>query len=207
MDLAGLGLWEDEEKRIHNCLVDALDELIANAVVEKEDDELIVSGKLRPLLIRHRKEKLPGWTLHPEASVFSGLTDPKPVGHPDFEFSRTDKDGEQWDYHVECKLIRVKRPDKNHDYCDYYVSNGIVDRFLAGKYNPTLPSGTMIGYVQEGVLSELLSAVNKQVKGAGVSTLRVAGSWKAKGTTRITQILSRASPKDFRLTHLWADLR
>ena len=51
MEWASLRLWIDgEEKRIHNCLIQALRQLIASRSVSPEDVELTVSGKLRPHL-------------------------------------------------------------------------------------------------------------------------------------------------------------
>jgi len=208
MTLAGLRLWADEEKRIQTCLIAALQELIEQVVVKPEDEEIIVSGKLRPLVVIHSRENRLDWTLHPEASIFADETSAKPSGHPDFQFSRRDTEGNQIDYDVECKLVRINRQGKSWDYCEYYVTGGVVDRFVEGKYCRNLPSGTMIGYVQEGKPSKLLSEINKKVKAAGISVIRKAGKWQNQGVTYLTQRLHRKkTPKDFRLTHLWADLR
>jgi hypothetical protein len=206
MGLADLGLWAAEDKRIRACLIAALEELIAMAVVKLDDKEKTVSGKLRPLLLKHRKEQKLGWTLHSEVSVFAEETDADPSGHPDFQLSFIDTDGNQWNYDIECKLVRVKRPNKRWDYCEQYVTHG-VERFASGKYGLNPPFGTMIGYVQEGEPPQLLSAINRNAKKANVPHLRVVHDWQAQGITRLIHFLSRRVEKDFRLTHLWADLR
>jgi hypothetical protein len=206
MGLTSLGLWADEERRVQICLVEALEELISQGTVKADDGELVVSGKLRPFLIVQSR-KLDGWTFHSEASVFAAETDEKPSGRPDFQLSRRDTDGNQIDYDIECKLVRIKRPNKDWNYCEHYVKDGIVDRFATGKYNSSLPSGSMIGYIQEGEPSPLLAAVNHNAKKANIPCLRATYGWRIKGVTHLNQFLSRKALKDFRLLHLWADLR
>jgi hypothetical protein len=206
ISLSSLNLWQDEEKRILQCLVDALEELIHSNNVSINDDELNVSGKFRPILRKHRKSHGLNWILQFEASVFKGEEDPRPFGHPDIQFSRLDADGEQWDYDVECKLIRILRPSKNWSYSEHYVIDG-VNRFHSLKYCVKVFSGAMIGYVQEGDLSALLMEVNEFNKTEGLYSLQKQGVWQLGGITRFTQVLNRKSPKDFSLIHLWADLR
>lgn len=120
MDWESLKLWADgEEKRIHECIVNALRQLINSNIVKSTDNELIISGKLRPFIRHFRNSLKIVWTLHSEASVFRNETDPKPIGHPDFRFSGNTPYDEQYDYDIECKLIRIKRPDKDWDYCEH----------------------------------------------------------------------------------------
>jgi hypothetical protein len=126
MTWASLKLWtEDEEKRIHNCIEEALRLLISSQCIGSCDNELVVSGKLRPLLYRFKKELKLAWTLHPEASSFLEEDAPKPIGHPDFRFSHDTPNGEQYDYDIECKLVRIKREGKSWDYCEPYVIDGV----------------------------------------------------------------------------------
>ncbi len=61
------------------------------------------------------------------------------IGHPDFRFSNNTPEYDQYDYDIECKLVRVKRKGKSHDYCKYYVTNGI-QRFQQRIYVQSEPS-------------------------------------------------------------------
>jgi hypothetical protein len=82
--------------------------------------------------------------LHPETASFSEENAPKPFGYPDIRFSRNTPDFDQYDYDVECKLVRIKRQGKNHDYCKYYVTDG-VSRFQDGIYAQSIPPmGTIL---------------------------------------------------------------
>jgi hypothetical protein len=206
MSLDSLNLWADEEGRIQSCLIAALNELIAQAIVGVEDKEDPISGKLRPLIIKHGKRLRLISTLHHEASVFESETSAEPSGHPDFQFSFRDKDSEQWDYDVECKLVRVRRTGKAWDYCEHYVADG-MKRFASGRYCAGGISGVMIGYVQEGEFVGLLLEINRRSKIENISVIRRPTTWQVKGVTRLKHSLSRKAPKDFALTHLWADLR
>lgn len=207
MDLANLGLWADEEKRIHECLRFALNELIQQGITEATNTELEVSGQLRPLILRYRKEMKLNWTFQAEASVFDEETNPKPSGHPDIRFSFVATDGEQWDYDIECKLVRIKRSGRTRDYCEQYVSEGI-ERFASGRYCAQVSSGAMIGYIQEGDQPKLLTAVNKFIRARKhLSSIRRQNTWQTQGITQLTNSFSRTKFAKFRLTHLWADLR
>jgi len=207
MDWALLKLWtEDEEKRIHTCLVEALQQLIASQSVKPEDGELKISGKLRPYLYRTKKKLKLAWTLHCETSSFENVDSEKPYGHPDIRFSSNTPDNDQYDYDVECKLVRVKRQGKDHDYCRYYVTNG-VKRFQDGIYAQLLPPmGAMIGYVQEGEFILLLGLVNDEIERNRFNATIMSGPFSEQDVTVLTQQLQR-STSTYTLTHLWADLR
>jgi hypothetical protein len=207
MDWASLQLWaEDEEKRIHTCLVEALQQLVVSQSVRPENGELKISGKLRPYLYRTKKKLKLAWTLHCEASSFENEESEKPYGHPDIRFSSNTPGDDQYDYDVECKLVRVKRQGKDHDYCKYYVTNG-VKRFQDGIYAQSLPSmGAMIGYVQEGEFTFLLGLVNDESRKNNFDEIILSDSFSEQAVTVLTQQLRR-SANMCTLTHLWADLR
>lgn len=207
MTWASLNLWARvEEGKIHACIIEALVELINSKTVNVEDEEVVVSGKLRPILYKIKKGKSLAWTLHPEASSFKGATDPKPYGHPDFRLSGNTAEYDQYDYDVECKLVRVKRKGKNWDYCEHYVVDGIK-RFQVCKYAQSLPPmGTMIGYVQEGDIKNLLGTVNSIALYEGSNNIVVKGAIVAGGVTQMFQQLVRITDS-FTLRHMWADLR
>lgn len=207
MDWASLQLWaEDEEKRIHTCLVQALRELIVSQLVGPDDDELAISGKLRPYLYRAKKRFKLAWTLQPEASSFAEEDSEKPFGHPDIRFSCNTTDFDQYDYDVECKLVRVKRVGRSWDYCLNYVTKGIM-RFQDGRYAQSKPPmGAMIGYIQEGDCSLLLNLVNAANSSNGLEEIRLQDSFSETDITQLLQELSRTT-NNLSLIHLWADFR
>lgn len=207
MEWASLRLWvDDEEKRIHDCLTQALRQLIASGAVKQEDDELSVSGKLRGHLYRAKKELKLAWTLHCEASSFPAEDSPKPFGHPDIRFSLNTPYHDQYDYDVECKLVRTKRLGKSWDYCQHYITDGVW-RFHDGKYAQSQPvAGAMIGYVQEGDMADLLDRINQTNDKNGLAGIYLNDSYRPQDITKLIQILKHTSGK-LLLTHLWADVR
>lgn len=204
-----LDLWADEEQRLHTCMIEALRRLI-NQRLPTTAGELTLSAKLRPLLIKVKKEMKLAWTLHPEASSFSQDTEdaPKPIGHPDFRFSQNTPTYDQYDYDydIECKLVRVKRQGKSHNYCEYYVIDGIK-RFQDCTYAQSLPPmGTMIGYLQEGDTLSLLTLINHEVKSQCWDEIVTSDTTCGTDVLRLAQNLKRTDAS-FVLHHLWADLR
>ena len=207
MDWASLQLWaEDEEKRIHTCLVEALQQLVAGQSVNPEDGEHKISGKLRPHLYRTKKNLKLASMLQFEASSFAEEESEKPFGHPDIRFTYNMPDYDQYDYDVECKLVRVKRQGKDHDYCKYYVTNG-VKRFQDSIYAQSLPPmGAMIGYIQEGEFVSLLGLVNDESRKNNFDEIILNDSFTEQNVALLTQQLQRSTDV-CALTHLWADLR
>jgi hypothetical protein len=207
MTWASLKLWaEDEEKRIHKCVLEALCLLIHSQSVSSSDGELTISGKLRPFLYCVKKDRKLVWTLHPESSSFLEEDDPKPIGHPDFRFSHNTPEYEQYNYDIECKLVRVKRKGKGWDYCEHYVTDGI-QRFRDRKYaQSSPPMGAMIGYIQEGDILLLLDLVNDKINDQGLNEIKLGAAAENRGVSHLTQHLQREMG-DFVLSHMWADLR
>jgi len=202
-----LNLWaEDEEKRLHHCIREALLKLIDSKSIEPHDDELYISGKLRPFLYKVKKDMKLAWTLQPEASTFNKVDDPEPFGHPDVRFAGNTPDYDDYNYDIECKLVRVKRKGKSRNYCKLYVTDGI-QRFQNRKYTQSLPPmGTMIGYVQEGEIFPLLDLVNKENVNQGLNELKFGCLFRLCEIISWTQHLQRKMD-DFVLYHMWADLR
>ncbi|MFH1634289.1 MAG: hypothetical protein ABIG63_09820 [Chloroflexota bacterium] len=207
MSWGTLKLWaEDEEKRIHQCIVEALRYLISSHSTLSTDGELAISGKLRPFLYRAKKEMKLAWTLHPEASSFREEDDPKPFGHPDFRFSHNTTEYDQYDYDIECKLVREKRVGKSRNYCEHYVTDGVY-RFQERKYAHSYPPmGTMIGYVQDGNILSLLTIINNEVRCRGLNDIKLKGGVEEKVVTHLFQHLQREMDT-FALSHFWTDLR
>lgn len=207
MSWESLNLWADvEEPRIQQCIVAALRRLIDSGDVTPEDDELTISGKLRRFLYRERKRMRLAWTISPEASSFTDCTAPKPIGHPDLRFSLSDPDHNQYDYDVECKLVRGPRRRRSHDYCKHYVTDGI-QRFQRGTYAQSIPPmGTMVGYCQDGDLLSHLSTINAEATALSLAPIGMVGALVYVDIIHLVQVLRRGFD-DIRLTHLWADFR
>ncbi len=202
-----LNLWAEEEKRIHQCLTEALQQLITKRIVKPTDDEKTITGQLRPILKSVCKsKKVKGWVPQFESSSFAKETDANPAGHPDIRFVGVDTNNNFYDYDIECKLVRIKRSGKNWDYCAHYVKDGVM-RYQSGKYaQSSPPMGTMLGYVQEGDFSALLDKVNGKAKQQGLSVIQLQGAVMTKGVTTLFQKLKRRRDQ-FILSHLWADFR
>lgn len=208
MTWASLNLWEEEEKRIHDCLLHALRQLILSKLITTNDGELEISRKLHPYLYQAKKFLRLIATIKPETSVFEE-NNPKPIGHPDicfcFNLPNYLPDA-QYDYDVECKLVRVQRKDKSRDYCKHYSTDGIK-RFQEGKYaQASPPMGAMIGYVQEGEFAHLLDAINKTNTNNGLEQIILLGQFCEQDVTQLRQQIYRAT-ENFFITHFWADFR
>ena len=144
--------------------------------------------------------------MHSEASCFLNEDDPKPIGHPDFRFSGNALNEEQYDYDIECKLVRIKRLGKDWDYCEHYVKDG-VQRFQDGKYAQLVPAmGTMIGYLQEGDEALLVQFVNVAAKNSNLGPINFTDKFAYKDVSLLSQFLQRPDGS-LNLHHLWADLR
>lgn len=204
---ASLKLWADgEEKELHACIVEALQRLAESSNIKADDDEPQVTGKLRPFLYQVRKKKHLAWTLHFEASSFFEVTDPIPSGHPDIRFSGKAPDSEQYDYDIECKLVRIKRIGKSRDYCKAYVVNGIR-RYQNCTYAASLPAmGAMVGYVQEGNFCRLFEAIQQEVTRQKFGSLNVQEWFAFGGISKLTELLTRTNDQ-LLLNHIWIDLR
>ncbi|MCP4369775.1 MAG: hypothetical protein GY797_16925 [Deltaproteobacteria bacterium] len=207
-----LNLWADEEQKIQSCLKEALQQLIDANVICTTDEEKIITGKLHPHIRRIKKEKTLAGTLQPEASVFANEDDPDPFGHPDLRFTWVDHMGEDFNYDVECKLVRVEKADAETDYCYNYVKHGIL-RYQTGKYaQSSPPMGTMLGYVQEGDLELLLVTINEKIAFQKkkhyprLQPITRNKSFQNKGVSSLTQPIHRDTA-EFVLLHLWADFR
>ena len=123
-----------------------------------------------------------------------------------YSLSSFDTELNQYDYDVECKLVRVKRPDAETDYCYNYVKHGIL-RYQIGKYaQSSPPMGTMLGYVQEGNLPVLLNTINSKAKHQELDDIQQREGFNNGGVTHLAQTLQREAV-GFVLHHLWADLR
>jgi len=206
MSWVSLKLWADvEEKRIHECLINALHAFISARVASPSDDERVLSGKLRPFLYAERKRLRLAATIQPEASSFADIRAPFPSAYPDVRFLFNTPENDQYEYDVEAKIVRTHRPRKSHDYCRYYVTGGIL-RFQHGTYARSIPPmGAMIGYAEKGKFSVLLTAVNSEAVRHSLEELASLGTPVHPDVHHFEQTLGRAEGT-LRLTHFWADL-
>ncbi len=206
MTWVSLNLWAEEEKRILTCLTEALQQLIIKQIVNSTDEEKTITGKLRPILRNIRKLKGLAWTLQFEVSSFEQDDDSEPIARPDIRFTFNDPEYNQYDYDVECKLVRVKRSDADTDYCYNYVRKGVL-RYKSGKYaQSSPPMGTMLGYVQEGEFLALFEIINEKAQYQELEEIKLKGAFTNRGVSYLAQYLRRDSD-NFVLAHLWADLR
>lgn len=202
-----LNLWSIEEKKINQCLTEALKQLIISGSVQATDAEKVISGKLHPLLKRIRRSMGLEWVIDFEGSVFENEDDAEPFGHPDIRFSRIDPDHNQYDYDVECKLVR---DDPATDYCYKYVTNGIL-RYYSKKYaQSSPPMGTILGYIQQGDVNALLGLVNTKIgyqnrTHNGIELIILSGGVSKKDVSSLKQKIKRQTNEEILLTHLWAD--
>ena len=113
-------------------------------------------------------------------------------------------------YYIECK--RLGTPIKtNWIFNKNYISNGVL-RFVKRElnYGRASSSGTMIGYIQSMVVSNILDEVNKEACSCGITAITLSSEgWKKKGVSRLDHELDRPEihPTHFKLRHLWLDLR
>jgi hypothetical protein len=198
---SSLGLWEDEEKQIHQCLKSALKRLIKQKIVTPMDTENSITERLyNPHIEETSKKYIPGWTTHAQATSYS------PLIHPDLRFSRRDTKQNQYNYDVECKLLRVKKTTSETDYCYQYVVEGI-QRYKSGYYARNLPvMGTMLGYIQNGDIQSHIDVVNDKATYQGITTIQLSNKVVKAGVTFLSHSLSRDT-NGFTLFHLWADFR
>lgn len=212
MSWASLNLWADEEQKIYQCLAEALQKLMMAQIVLPSDEEKQITAKLRPILKRICIENRLDWTIHFEASSFENETEIEPTAHPDIRFSRRDPEYNQYDYDVECKLVRIERANQKTDYCYHYITKGIV-RYQTTKYaQSSPPMGTMLGYVTVGDILLLLRTINRKLryqqrrKHKGMNQIQLKGTVQKGDITHLTQHLQRETDQ-MQLLHLWADLR
>jgi len=207
MTWADLQLWvSQEERRIYDCVLESLRRLIQSKTVKSSDQEDVVSGKLRKIMYKVKKEMRLSWQMQPQATCFIDEESSKVCGHPDFRFSGSTPEYDQYEYDIECKLVRVRRKGKSHDYCNYYVVGGMQryrDRIYA-QSRP--PMGMIIGYVQEGDILELYDNIDDITNKQGYHRIISRQLIQPGDVSRLSQNMQQASDL-FLLHHLWVDLR
>lgn len=109
---------------------------------------------------------------------------------------------------VECKRLGSKV--NGRDLCSAYVTQGIV-RFVKEEwsYGAGAKSGVMVGYIQSLNEKEILKNVNQNCKKNSIGELINNSKKQTSDIYFYLEKLSRIEikPKDFRLFHIWVDLR
>jgi hypothetical protein len=203
-------LWQRHEKIYHGIFVEALNQL--ELTEEQRNDENQISDALNPILrqvcCKHRdKPALPQWE-RPIVS-YGALNGGKSSKRPDFTCSlvntfHTSPEDYELSLHIECKCLGTKRG--TWDLNKNYVEKG-VKRFhtISHEYGKRSPSGMMVGYIINSDKREILRQVNGYLSGA---LLQIAFVFKEKvESCDMTISRDNVEPKEFKLIHIWADLR
>jgi len=90
-----------------------------------------------------------------------------------------------------------------------YVQNGIM-RFVSidHAYGNGVPSGSMIGYVENMNLADVLAEVNTNTSSEGISGLTLTSTWLPDNVFRLGHKFNRSiTVSPFLLHHFWLDVR
>lgn len=214
-------LWQKHEALYVGVFITALKRLSEYGYdTTKEDD---ISEKLC-LFLRcicsevgrksNREIRTPDWELPISPVTENELKGGKKRKRPDFtcKLINTFAEGEE-DYeisfHVECKLLGA-RTSRTWELNENYVTKG-VQRFdsKSHEYGKRAFSGLMIGYLISMTPEKILEQVNsyQQKHCAGNPAIEYESTHSE--IRRYGQKLKRRNvePRDFRLIHLWVDLR
>ena len=111
-------------------------------------------------------------------------------------------------YTLECK--RLGQAESSWVLNENYSEFG-MRRFMEAdhSYAKGCSSATLIGYVQNMELDDVLAEVNSHAEARKIPSLtRAAKSWVKKGVTDLSNQLPRDfSSEDIHLNHAWVDLR
>ncbi|MCZ8494033.1 hypothetical protein [Priestia megaterium] len=199
MGFSDLGLWKDQELKIHTCIDGALEKLRAEVKIDENAIEDFISGKLHRYLLNEKKRlKLRAVQIVRQFAIYEEVDSAKPIGYPDIAYCWDDFDSNQIEYHVECKRLKFK----DGLFSSNYVNKGI-SRYQKSFYSNGHPSGTMIGYIQKGSEVELLDEVNSFIPDP-VSSLSLEYNSAERGISKYKQNFKTSTL--FQLSHFWVNL-
>ncbi len=142
------------------------------------------------------------------------LTGGKKRKRPDFTCSCYNRvasgpDEHEVPFHVECK--RLGSPtSRSWNLNKNYVVKG-MKRFDCGEheYGKRAPSGMMIGYIISLTPHDIVTEVNGYKNRHFKNCPDITFAWNSGYVHRTKQSITRqeVAPANFRLTHIWADLR
>lgn len=214
-------LWQQHELLYLTIFSTALNTLADESHLSGDEDA--VSEKLCPILrsicfnIAHsqnREIRTPLWEPPIPPVSEEELKGGKIRKRPDFTcncYNSFAKYAEEYEIplHIECKFLgQPTSPswilNKN------YVSNGIK-RFdsLEHEYGKRASSGLMVGYIIDMTPETILDEVNNYQAEECSQNRAITFAFTKEHVNTTHQILSRTTvkPENFKLTHMWADLR
>lgn len=206
-------LWQRHESLYRSIFVDALNLLEVTDEQRKDEDaisEALCLKLLNVCRLNKSKPMPPQWEGAISPATVGEFKGGKSRNRPDFtcnlvnSFAQSD-DMYKISLHVECKRLGAKIGswDLKKNYVDYGVN-----RFdcLKHEYGKRALSGMMIGYIINEDKNVILSVVNGHLSSAVFPAIAFAFATKVE---LCDVILRRKTlePKDFRLVHIWADLR
>ena len=206
-------LWKRHERLYQSIFIDGLN--LLETTDKQREHEDAVSEALCPVLQRvcfshPEKPSMPQWERPIAPATDDALKGGKSRKRPDFTCSLVNSfarspDMYEISLHIECKRLGQKTGSWNLN--KNYVENGIR-RFdsLTHEYGKRAPSGIMIGYIINSKREDILCEVNGHLKALGIQDLIF------DFTDRVTSCDSifcrkAVEPKNFKLIHLWADMR
>ena len=206
-------LWERHEKLYQRIFMNGLKLLKLNNSQREHEDA--VSEALCPVLQRvcfahPEKPSIPQWEMPIAPASDDELKGGKRQKRPDFTCSKVNPFAQSDDMfevslHIECKRLGQNKGSYNLN--KNYVEKGIK-RFdsITHEYGKRAPSGMMIGYIINSTTEDILLDVNRYLKGLEIQNLIF------DFTDRVTScdsIFCRkfVEPENFKLIHLWADVR
>ena len=204
-------LWTKHEELYMSIFFEALQRLEIN--VEQRNENLIsekLSIALRKVCFNHFYGiRAPDWEKPIQPANAIEEKGGKVNKKPDFTCTLVNCHSDtiemyEISLHVECKLLGATKGSWNLN--KNYSNNGI-NRFdrISHEYGKRAPSGLMIGYIINMKQGEILEAVNNYIP-ERFPKLDFKFTQKVVKTV---QYLNRnyVEPKDFKLNHLWVDLR
>lgn len=216
-------LWRNWERRILEVLIVALDMLQKETSLPNDEDNITPKLYLKMRKANHRLWKSgkgglhnsPVWEAHNQPSSEEDLDEAYINKQPDIQWEIADLSEEDYEkatrfYAIECKRLGYP-PSSSWILNENYVRKGVL-RFIKKEfgYGKYTPSGTMVGYIQNMELNDILNEVNSYLKAESLAGIILPFSgWKKNSVSRLEQCLERnevpLSPFDLR--HLWVDLR
>lgn len=216
----GLELWKRHEALYQMVFSEALTRL---SQLDREwENEDQISEILCLILLkvcfeigkeRNQEVRIPDWQKPIPPTTWDELKGGKKNKKPDFTCSFRDPYADTHEtceipFHIECKLLgKPSSPSWNLN--ENYVTNGI-QRFdcKIHEYGKRALSGMMIGYM----VSMEPTAINEEVNGYLATYLKNAPLLSFNFSQKISEceqplIRMNVHPKNFKLIHLWVDLR
>jgi len=212
--LTSLGLWTAFESRCTQLLRDALTEVAAEPDGQSEDD---LNRGLYKAIIRASHRIAQQGEAQPPVVVPEGRNPPASTDEeraarehkiPDLYWAYIDplvedpNDAAQ-QFVVECK--RLTKRSRNWTYTSEYVDSGVV-RFVTieHSYGKGMPSGAMVGYVQDIAIDDALREVNARTANHSIAPL-VLNARAGDAEADLGHDLVRSfAQSPFHLTHVWA---